>query len=244
MSKHNKTLKQDASVKTDAPVPNTKPKNGDIFVLIFNSQSNEQKDQKESWTKFPKSKDLAGTSAKIASLLPSGDVKFVDFGGVAEHFLGGRGSDPYKPDPPKIGKDFSQAFVYSYMPPKRYLADCEDLSNEETSACMTAAVRKAGFAGLIVTTEKHGPLGKASVLHALVNLSGKTFTSVSYFEDTAEILDELTGAENGTNVSESAHTQVRVQKYWVLPDEEEFRKNPPSSATTLTVPEFTKMILG
>lgn len=206
-----------------------KPKNGDVFVLVF-------AEEKNGWIKFPKSKDVISTVTKMSSLVPANNISFVDFGGVAEHFLGGRGDDPYKDDPPKIDRKFSHVFVYSYMPPKRFLADCEDVVNGK----MTTVVRKAGFYGLIVTTEKHGLLGKASILYNLINHSGKTFTNVSYFEDTAEILDELFCAETTGNTKNES---TQVNKYWVLPDEEEFRKNPPKAATTLSSSEFTQLML-
>lgn len=151
-----------------------KIKSGDI-VFYFNNEIHH----------FPKSLKIEDIGKKITELLYGYDnISLVDFGGVAEHFLGGRGDNPYIEDPPKIKNGTN--IIFSFLP-----------SNDKFNQCsiMNETSIKSGFVGMLITTKKEGKRGKADILN---NIDIKC----NYYEDTANILNSLTG---------------NINKFWVKP---------------------------
>src|SRR5579883_2312844 len=81
------------------------PKNGDIFFKMDGK-----------WVEFRKSMALETIAKEIVKMILAktngSEVNFTDFGGVAEHFLGGRGDQPYISNPPKVIKQGVVGFSY------------------------------------------------------------------------------------------------------------------------------------
>jgi hypothetical protein len=212
-------VEADAS-KTKATDVLSKPKSGDIFVKL----------KGESWVCISEKEKLDSIAATLSSLLSKSETKsisFVDFGGVAEHFLGGRDTE-YLKDPPKIKATASNpSFIYSFVPTNKKFKHIHDMAD---------SAEASGFAGTVILTKKHGSTGKATILAAV---SKATTASLIYYEDTAAVLDELKADESSTN---------SVGKFWVRPPaDSKFYDSIPKEDTNakyLTIEEFLKTILA
>jgi hypothetical protein len=97
-------------------------------------------------------------------------INLVDFGGVAEHFLGGRGDNNYIEKPPTI-KRSTPSFIFSFLPSNQKF---------EESTIMHETGLKTGFAGTIITTKKFGNKGKADFANEL-----SKWIHFYYYEDTS-----------------------------------------------------------
>jgi len=200
--------------KAQAQQALSKPKSGDVYVKFRGNDSAD-------WVKFDSKQDLpqltseihkmilraAGPNPESKSELP---INFFDFGGVAEHFLGGRGDDSYCEEPPRIA--LQNAIIYSFVPTNKKFDDIDK---------MAKAAEKSGFIGIVIITKKHGGRGKADVLAHLVKQFEQS--EISYFEDTAEVLDEL--VDCGCN---------SIANMWVIPENPEFAAMVPQEKTGAT----------
>lgn len=176
---------------------------------------------------FPKSTPMETVVAKIRETIQedalfAGDVDLVDFGGVAEHFLGGRDDAPYKETPPLIDRSF--ALIFSFLPSNQKFQEAE---------IMHATATKSGFVGTIITTKKEGKRGKADFVSRFVSLGPDML--VSYYDDTACILDEL-----------QPLSEAGLRRYWVQPDADSpFHNSGPveTSVETISIPAFLSIML-
>lgn len=205
----------------------TKPRSGEVYMKMNGD---------ETWKKFEVSDNLTDIGKlfyeRLCPLLFEEDkkqqpvhVSFVDFGGVAEHFLGGRGDSGYSQTPPLT--KLPNAFIFSFVPPNKRFADIDLMAN-------TAA--KAGFIGTIIVTEKHKSRGKADVLINLVRPFGAHIVA-SYYEDTACVLDEL--AKFGANNA--------IQNFWIQPPKDSpYHKEKPEHETVYvkySVEQFLRLAI-
>lgn len=182
-------------------------KRHDVFISLGDG---------DSWAQFSAKDSLESLTERLALAMAvpadSEPPVFVDWGGVAEHFLNEPGDrDKVRENPPLVKP--SNAFIFSFTPSnKKFLLIPE----------MAVTANKAGFRGTIILTAKEGNRGKARVLNALA----KHFPQGSvYYEDTASVLDDLAGSPNGGLVS----------KQWVQPDGGEHRDSTPTHADVLTL---------
>ena len=141
-----------AGIFSTSEIAYRKPRSGDIW---FKASCGE-------WIQF----DKKTTIADIAQILSKdiSDTKydhksyqFVDFGGVAEHFLGGRGDTTYVDNPPKIR--FERAYIYSFVPTSKF----------KNLNLMASTAEKSGFVGTIILTEKKGARGRVFAPHLYTN---------------------------------------------------------------------------
>ncbi len=199
-----------------------KPKPGEIYVKV---KDNDQ------WVKFSEKEPLDLIAKGLVAHFPENkeapSIEFVDFGGVAEYFLGGRQNVGYHVDPPKIS--FSNAYIFSFVPPNARFKDID---------LMAKCAEKAGFVGTIIVTDKHGPRDKANVLNALSDSIKETYNkNISYFEDTARVLDDVGKLDVSKN----------ILKIWIQPPiESRYHTMCPLSihnTKTMTVSEFVNMIV-
>ena len=114
-----------------------------------------------------------------------------DFGGVCETFL--CNNDVYVDSPPRIKPG---AAVFSFTPKKRVLAEATQ---------MARVCARAGYSLLILTVQKHDKFGKVWVLRAV--LGHLVIESLTYYEDTNLIIDELKASPEGKRVV-AVHVQV------------------------------------
>ena len=145
-------------------------------------------------------------------------INLIDFGGVAEHFLGGRGESEYIENPPKI-KQTNLSFIFSFLPSNQKFAE---------STIMHETGLKSGFVGTIITTKKFGKKGKSEFANELSKL-----ISFNYYDDTSSILDEL-----------NQHSKLNC--IWVQPDiSSEFHNTLPNNeyVKIMSIPDFLTNIL-
>lgn len=148
-------------------------------------------------------------------------INLIDFGGVAEHFLGGRGETDYIENPPKI-KQTIPSFIFSFLPSNQKF---------EQSTIMHETGIKSGFIGTIITTKKFGKKGKSDLASELSKL-----IHFNYYDDTSSILDEFK-EQNDITTSNC---------FWVQPNvDSEFHDTYPNNATikTITISDFLASIL-
>lgn len=176
---------------------------------------------------FPKTTPMEAVATQIRDIIKDdsfffGEVDLVDFGGVAEHFLGGRDDAPYVETPPLILRSF--ALIFSFLPSNQKFQQAEIMHTTAT---------KAGFVGTIITTKKEGKRGKADfVSHLMPPGSDKI---VTYYDDTACILDEL-----------QPFSESGLRRFWVQPSaESSFHDCGPVDTTveTLSIPAFLRIML-
>jgi hypothetical protein len=157
-------------------------------------------------------------------------LTFVDYGGVAEYFLGDDSESAlgYLQNPPQT--KLSNALIFSFIPPNRKLADIDLLA--ETA-------EKAGFIGTIILTKKHYSRGKADVLSHFIKAFDIDVVA-SYYEDTAEVLDTLARWEYNNYV-------CQIKKYWIQPHINSVLHNAcphaDTNATNITREEFLQHAL-
>ena len=145
-------------------------------------------------------------------------INLVDFGGVSEHFLGGRGENEYLENPPKI-KQSNQSFIFSFLPSNQKFLE---------STIMHETGLKSGFVGTIITTKKFGKKGKSDFANELSKLM-----LFNYYDDTSSILDEI--------------AKTNSKCIWVQPDiTSEFHNTFPNNKDIqiMTIPEFLNTMLA
>jgi serine/threonine-protein kinase len=142
------------------------------------------------WTLVSGTQDEVGRA--ISELITRWGVKRLDdFGGVCESFLCQNGQ--YLQSPPKTK---GGAGVFSFTPKNRVLAEGQE---------MAKVASKAGYSLLILTVQKNDKYGKVWVLKgALRNLSN---TTITYFEDTNTLIDEIKVSDEGAKVI-AVHVQA------------------------------------
>ena len=158
----------------------------------------------------------------------NGNFNCIDYGGVGEYPLTMNGLDSSPPITLIKG-----ACMFSYFPINDKFAT--------RMHKMEKIISDAGFSYLFVMTIKHGKYGKADMMYMLSkNLFAQGAKNVNYFEDTAQVLDELDIFEN--NISSKT-----VTKFWVRPGPESrhrasgMAKN--TVASILEVNEFIDIFL-
>src|SRR5215831_6911583 len=139
---------------------------------------------------------LSGTQDEIGQCLAKyfdrcGVRRLDDFGGVCETFL--YNNDVYVDSPPRVKPG---AAVFSFTPRKRVLAEASQMARVCT---------RAGYSLLILTVQKHDKFGKVWVLRAA--LRHLKVDSLTYYEDTNSIIDELKASPEGKRVV-AVHVQV------------------------------------
>ena len=189
-------------------------KSGDI-VFMFNNNT---------YT-YDKKFNSADVAREICNIIKgthdikSGEyINLVDFGGVAEHFLGGRDGAEYIENPPKI-KQTNLSFIFSFLPSNQKFAE---------STIMHETGLKSGFVGTIITTKKFGKKGKSEFANELSKLM-----LFNYYDDTSSILDEVTQCSNSNCI-------------WVQPDiTSEFHNTLPNNeyVKIMSIPDFLTDIL-
>lgn len=181
-------------------------KSGDIIFLFNNNTYN-----------YPKKMPISEIAKQIYEIINENCkhdqlINLVDFGGVAEHFLGGRGDNNYIENPPTIKRNIP-SFIFSFLPSNQKF---------EESTIMHETGLKSGFAGTIITTKKFGNKGKTDFANAF-----SKWIRFYYYEDTSSILDET--------------TEQHVIRIWVQPDDtSEFHNTYPNDKTIqiMSIPNF------
>jgi len=137
----------------------------------------------EAWIALTGAEDAVGT--RLARMLEEASIRRLDdFGGVCETFLC-RGEE-YLASPPRTA---SGAAVFSFTPKKRVLAEASD---------MARSAGAAGYSLMILTLQKDGKFGKLWVLcSALRHFTGGSLT---YYEDTNTIVDDLKSSPEGPRI--------------------------------------------
>jgi hypothetical protein len=107
-----------------------------------------------------------------------------DFGGVSDTFL--CHNDVYVDSPPRTKPG---AAVFSFTPKKRVLTE---------GSQMARVCAGAGYSLLVLTVQKHDKFGKVWVLRAA--LRHLATESLTYYEDTNLIIDELKASPEGERV--------------------------------------------
>ena len=114
-----------------------------------------------------------------------------DFGGVCETLL--CKNDVYVDSPPRTKPGGA---VFSFTPKKRVSAE---------GSQMARVCAAAGYSLLILTVQKHDKFGKVWVLRAV--LRHLAIESLTYYEDTNSVIDELKASPEGARVV-AVHVQV------------------------------------
>jgi len=144
-------------------------------------------------------------------------INLIDFGGVAEHFLGGRGDNIYVENPPRIQQTIP-SFIFSFLPSNQKF---------EESTIMHETGLKSGFVGTIITTKKFGSKGKSDFANEFAK-----WIHFNYYDDTSSLLDES--------------NQPSINRFWVQPDAiSEFHNTFPTDkhVQIITIPQFLTSIL-
>jgi hypothetical protein len=139
---------------------------------------------------------LTGTQDEIGQCLAKYFGRYAvrrldDFGGVCETFL--CNNDVYVDSPPRVKPG---AAVFSFTPKKRVLAEAGQ---------MARVCARAGYSLLILAVQKHDKFGKVWVLLGV--LRHLATDSLTYYEDTNSIIDELKASPEGKRVV-AVHVQV------------------------------------
>jgi hypothetical protein len=173
-----------------------KPKSGDIMISTRNNNH---------WHFYPKKTHLNDVAKNVATIIGgSVPTSFVDFGGVSAYHLQDETDNSYIDNPDQIEKG-NDSWIYSFVPTNNKFKEVSD---------MKASAIAAGFAGIIILTKKDGDRGKADFLNALLGALPNN-ADITYYEDTADILDSLTESANGK----------KVKKVWVQPPKESEHHN-------------------
>jgi hypothetical protein len=137
----------------------------------------------EAWIALTGAEDAVGT--QLARILEEASIQRLDdFGGVCETFLC-QGED-YLASPRRTA---SGAAVFSFTPKKRLLAEASDMARSASAA---------GYSLTILTLQKGGKFGKVWVLcTALRHFTGGSLT---YYEDTNTIIDDLKSTPEGSKI--------------------------------------------
>lgn len=136
-----------------------------------------------SWDVITGSQDDVGR--RLAAFLDGLDIRRIDdFGGVCKTFL--CAGEEYLEAPPRTK---GNAAVFTFTPKNRLAAEGHE---------MARVTRAAGYKALVITVQKHAKFGKVWVLcGALRNLTGRTLT---YYEDTDSVVDELKTSQEAERV--------------------------------------------
>ncbi len=195
------------------PFDKLKPKSGDIVFSNCNDNG---------WYHHQKKEHLYTVADTIVKNCNMNNpvVSFVDFGGVSANHL--QEGENYITDNPKPIKKNGLSFIFSFVPTNKKFAEIES---------MKASATAAGFDGIVILTKKEGDRGKADVMNALAKSIPDT-TEIIYYEDTADVLDEVDN---------------RVKRMWVQPPvgsgfENMVPKDP--QVETLSVTEYLGKILA
>jgi hypothetical protein len=142
-----------------------------------------------SWQVIRGSEDEVGRC--LAAILEDYHVRRLDdFGGVSKTFL--CDGEQYREIPPHI---VGKAAVFSFTPKKRLAAEGVEMARVSSAA---------GYQVLLMTVQKHDKFGKVWVLRGILrHLIGGVLT---YYEDTASIVDEIKGSAESDRI-----TVVHVQ---------------------------------
>lgn len=145
------------------------------------------------WRVIKGTQDDVGRS--LATILDDGGVRRIDdFGEVCKTFL--REGDEYRQAPPPI---IGKTAVFSFTPKKRIAAEGFDLVRVSSAA---------GYRFLVLTVQKHGKFGKVWLLRGILrHLKAETLT---YYEDTDSVVDELKGSVESGNRTFPEHRQFSV----------------------------------
>lgn len=133
---------------------------------------------------------LRGTQDEIglalaAELVRKGTRRLDDFGGVAETFL--CDGETYLATPRHTQ---GGAALFSFTPRKKLL-------NEGPG--MARVTKASGYSLLVLTLQKHGKFGKVWVLAGALRHLGDA--KLTYYEDTAEVIDELKATPEGARIA-------------------------------------------
>jgi hypothetical protein len=122
----------------------------------------------------------------LAAILDARGVRRIDdFGGVCKTFL--CDGEEYRRVPPRI---IGNAAVFSFTPKNRLVAEGLE---------MARVSRAAGYRLLMLTVQKQDKYGKVWVLRGILrHLAGAALT---YYEDTASVVDELKESAESARVS-------------------------------------------
>lgn len=160
---------------------------GIIFVRLFGGE----------WLAFPANMSLEDVAKAVAQLCP-GLTDAIDFGGVSKLFL--VKDKQYLPTPPPISVE--GGWLYSYTPLSMLRKELP---------LMAASCDAAGFKGLIILTQKGDEVETERGKHQLLNAMLDHLPAVTYWEDTAAVLDKLSASSNG----------AKAKKCWVVPKDPE-----------------------
>jgi hypothetical protein len=140
-------------------------------------------EESPAWTLLSGTQDEVGKDLS-AQLARSAVNRLDDFGGVSASFL--CREDRYAEQPPLTKPGGA---VFSFTPKKRLIAEGSE---------MARVASLSGYSLLIITIQKHDKYGKVWVLLALLrHLPNGTLT---YFEDTNTVVDELKSSPEATRV--------------------------------------------
>jgi len=128
----------------------------------------------------------------LAAVLQDRGVRRIDdFGGVCKTFL--CDGEEYRHAPPRIT---GNAAVFSFTPKKRLAAEGLE---------MARVAAAAGYRLLVLTLQKHDKFGKVWTLCGILrHLTGDTMT---YYEDTDSVVDDLKGSAEADRVV-AVHVQT------------------------------------
>jgi hypothetical protein len=123
---------------------------------------------------------------RLAAILHDRQVRRIDdFGGVCKTFL--CDGEEYRKAPPRTT---GNSAVFSFTPKKRLAAEGFEMARVSSAA---------GYRLLVLTVQKDDKFGKVWVLRGILrHLAGETLT---YYEDTDSIVDELKRSEEGGKIS-------------------------------------------
>ena len=178
---------QDGTSETRAPLSALQITNQCVLVCELSLWHNEQS---PAWFVVSGTQDEVGQH--LAKCFDRCAVRRLDdFGGVSDTFL--CRNDVYVESPPHTKPG---AAVFSFTPKKRVLAE---------GAQMARVCAGAGYSLLVLTVQKHDKFGKVWVLRAA--LRHLSIESLTYYEDTNLIIDELKESPEGSRVV-AVHVQV------------------------------------
>ncbi len=143
------------------------------------------------WKVLNGSQDEIG--CEIASLLEDVKIQRIDdFGGVSKSFL--CDGDRYRDNPPRIK---GIAAVFSFTPKNRIAVEAQE---------MARVAKLAGYKLLVMPVQKDDKYGKVWVLRGALRYLA--IPSLTYYEDTGSIIDELKSYPEGQKIV-AVHIQVQ-----------------------------------
>jgi hypothetical protein len=178
---------QDGTSETRAPLSALQITNQCVLVCELSLWHNEES---PAWLFVSGTQDEVGQH--LAGCFDRCAVRRLDdFGGVSDTFL--CRNDVYVESPPHTKPG---AAVFSFTPKKRVLAE---------GSQMARVCARAGYSLLVLTVQKHDKFGKVWVLRAA--LRHLSIESLTYYEDTNLVIDELKEFPEGSRVV-AVHVQV------------------------------------